>query len=340
MRMPYVMNWSGGVQWEFANNWVLETLYQGQAGIGLVNAWNMNVIPLNVSTDPTVLAAIYKATQNYLPYPQFGAINYYSNFGHNTHHSGTLRVEKRFAKGLMLNAFYTFQKSLANTDGEGVATGITYYNQSLEKARTSFDTTHRFVSVVTYQLPFGKGRHWMNHGGIFNQVLGGWELTETQTFQSGTPFTVTFSGSPYQYLPGASRPNILTTIPQATAQNWDIGPNRFPTSAQNPYLNISSFGYPAPFTAGTLGRNTFEGPGLDWMQVSLVKWWTVKEHYRFEARLDGYNWPLEQPNYANPSSVYNSGSPGTFARMTGVQGSFSGAGAGRPNIWIIGRFEF
>jgi hypothetical protein len=26
--------------------------------------------------------------------------------------------------------------------------------------------------------------------------------------------------------------------------------------------------------------------------------------------------------------------------MTGVQGSFSGAGAGRPNIWIIGRFEF
>jgi hypothetical protein len=312
MRMPYVMNWSGGVQWEFANNWVLETLYQGQAGIGLVNAWNTNVIPLNVSTDPAVLATIYKATQNYLPYPQFGAINYYSNFGHNTHHSGTLRVEKRFAKGLMLNAFYTFQKSLANTDGEGVATGITYYNQSLEKARTSFDTTHRFVRVITYQLPFGKGRHWMNHGGIFNPVLGAWELTETQTFQSGTPFTVTFSGSPYQYLPGASRPDILTTISQATVQNWDIGPNRFPTSAQNPYLNFSSFGYPAPFTAGTLGRNTIEGPGLNWMQISLVKWWTVKEHYRFEARLDGYNWPLEQPNYANPSSVYNSGSPGTF----------------------------
>jgi hypothetical protein len=76
------------------------------------------------------------------------------------------------------------------------------------------------------------------------------------------------------------------------------------------------------------------------MQVSLVKWWTVKERYRFEIRLDGYNWPLEEPNYANPSSTYNSGSPGTFARMTGVQGSFSGAGAGRHNMWIIGRFEF
>ena len=340
MRMPYVMSWGGGVQWEFANNWVMETRYQGQAGVGLVNAWNMNVIPLNVSTDPTVLTAIYKATQNYLPYPQFGAINYYSNFGHNTYHSGTIRVERRFANSISMNVFYTFQKSMANVDGEGVASGITYYNQSLEKARTAFDTTHRFVGVVTYQLPFGKGRHWLNHGGALNQVLGGWELTETQTLQSGLPFTVTFAGSPYQYLPGASRPNILTTIPQATVQNWNVGPNRFPTSAQNPYLNISSFGYPAPFTAGDLGRNTFVGPGLNWMQVSMVKWWTVKEKYRFEARLDGYNWPLEQPNYANPSSVYNSGSPGTFARMTAVQGSFSGAGAGRPNIWLIGRFEF
>ncbi len=180
----------------------------------------------------------------------------------------------------------------------------------------------------------------MNRGGVLNQVLGGWEFTETQTLQSGTPFTVTFSGSPYQYLPGASRPNIVTTMAQATVPGWSIGPNRFPTSAQNPYLNISSFAYPAPFTPGDLGRNTFEGPGLNWMQVSMVKWWTVKERYRFEVRLDGYNWPLEEPNYANPSSVYNSGSPGTFARMTGVQGSFSGAGAGRPNIWIIGRFEF
>ena len=55
MRMPYVLNWSGGVQWEFSNNWLLETIYQGQAGIGLVNAWNINAIPLNISTDPAVL---------------------------------------------------------------------------------------------------------------------------------------------------------------------------------------------------------------------------------------------------------------------------------------------
>ena len=119
MRMPYVLNWSAGVQWEFSHNWLLETKYQGQAGIGLVNAWNMNAIPLNISTDPAVLTKIFQATQNYKPYPQFGTINAYSNYGHNTHHSGSLRVERRFTNGLALNAFYTYQKSLSECDGEG-----------------------------------------------------------------------------------------------------------------------------------------------------------------------------------------------------------------------------
>ena len=247
-----------------------------------------------------MLAAIYKATQNYVPYPQFGAINYlfqlraqYPSFRH-------AAGGKRFATGITLNAFYTYQKNLANTDGEGTAYRD-YLLQPKSGEGPNRVSTRRtaFVSVLTYQLPFGKGRRWMNKGGLFNQVLGGWEFTETQTLQSGTPFTVTFSGSPYQYLPGASRPNIVTTFAQATVAGWSIGPNRFPTSAQNPYLNISSFAYPAPFTPGRSGAQyVLRAPGSTGCKCRMVKWWTVKERYRFEIRLDGYNWPLEQPNYS------------------------------------------
>ena len=42
MRMPYVMSWSGGMQWEFAENWVLEAQYQGQSGVGLDQSWDIN----------------------------------------------------------------------------------------------------------------------------------------------------------------------------------------------------------------------------------------------------------------------------------------------------------
>jgi hypothetical protein len=110
MRMPYVMSWSGGVQWEFARNFLMVTMYQGQSAVGLINNWDINAIPLNISTNPTVLNQIFTSAQNYKPYPQFGSVNLYSNFGHNTHHSGTLRVEKRYSAGLTFNAFYTFSK--------------------------------------------------------------------------------------------------------------------------------------------------------------------------------------------------------------------------------------
>jgi hypothetical protein len=340
MRMPYVMYFSGGLQWEFARNMLVEGLYQGQSGVGLVNSWDMNAIPLNVSTDINTLNNIFSKVQNFKPYTQFGAINLFSNFGHNSYHSGTVRVEKRYSSGLAFTAFYTFSKTLTDADSEGAATGTTYYNRRLEKARANYDVRHHYVNVLTYELPFGKGRRWLNNGGFANQLLGGWELTWTQTLQSGTPFNVTFTGSPNKYLPGQSRPNILTGIDQAQVQGWDIGPNRFPTQAQNPYLNFSSFAYPAPFTAGTLGRNAFEGPGLNWSQFSLAKWWRLRERARFQLRFDSYNFPFKQPNFSSPNSVYNQNSPGTFARMTGVQGSFSSLGSGRPNFYAIGRFEF
>jgi hypothetical protein len=340
MRMPYVLNWSGGLQYEFARNWLVEGLYQGQSGVGLVNSWDTNAVPLNISNNPATLNTIFTAVQNYKPYTQFGAVNLYSNFSHNSHHAGTIRVERRFTAGLAFNAFYSYSKTLTDVSGEGGASGITYYNRALEKGRADYDIRHHFVSVMTYELPFGKGRRWMSRGGFADQILGGWMLAWTQTLQSGQPFSVTFSGSPNRYLPGASRPNAVTTVADAYTPDWNIGPNRFPTSAQIPYLNIGSFAYPAAFTPGTLGRNVFEGPGMNYTQLALSKWWTVKERYRFQLRADGYNFPFKQPNFANPSSVFNLSSPGTFARETGVQGSFSNLGGGRPNFYLSGRFEF
>jgi hypothetical protein len=341
MRMPYVMSWSGGVQYAFRQNWMMELQYQGQSGVGLVNNWNINVLPLNVSSDPAQLNQIFTAQQNYLPFTNFGSVNMYSNYGHNSYHGGTVRVEKRMSAGLTFNSFYTWSKTLTEAEGETGDNGITFYNRRLEKARASYDVRHRFVTVMSYEMPFGKGRRWMNGGGISNLAFGGWQLTWTQTLQSGPPFNVSFAGSPNRYLPGESRPNIVTTHQAAAVDNWELGANRFPTQAQNPYLNASSFAYPAPFTPGNLGRNVFEGPGLLWTQVSIAKWWNVKEKYRFQIRLDGNNFPLKQPQFADPNGAFNLNNLGAFARIgSGTRGSFSDIGTSNSNLLLIGRFEF
>ena len=61
MRMPYIMNWSGGFQWNFTQNWLMEATYQGSRGVGLLNGWDINQIPLNISTDPNVLRTIFQS---------------------------------------------------------------------------------------------------------------------------------------------------------------------------------------------------------------------------------------------------------------------------------------
>jgi len=339
MRMPYIMNWSGGFQWSFKQNWLLETTYQGSRGVRLLNGWDINQIPLNISTNPATLATIFQSSQNYKPYPQFGSIRHYSNYGDSSYHGVTVRTEKRYSAGMVLNAFYTFSKALNNGDADGDISGITFYNRALEKGRANFDITHRFVGVMTYELPFGKGRKLMNKGGVFNAVLGGWDLAYTQTFQSGPPFTLSFAGSPYNYLPGASRPNLVPGVSPVTP-GWDIGPNRFPTQAQNPYLNAAAFDYPAPFTAGTMGRNVLEAPGLTWPQFSLSKQWNFFERVRFILRWDMNN-PFKSPNYSSPDSTFNRQNLGIFGRIgTNTRGGFSDVGTAQPNHLLVFRLQW
>ena len=60
---------------------MVESLYEGTAGVGLLNNWDINVIPLDISRDITMLNQIFQAVKNYKPYPQFGSIQHFANFG-------------------------------------------------------------------------------------------------------------------------------------------------------------------------------------------------------------------------------------------------------------------
>ena len=68
------MNWSGGVEWELLSNLLMETIYQGSAGVGLLNNWDINAVPLNIASDYATLDNIRRNVQNFKPYPQFGQV--------------------------------------------------------------------------------------------------------------------------------------------------------------------------------------------------------------------------------------------------------------------------
>jgi len=349
MRMPYIMNWSGGFQYQMTKTWLVEAQYQGSSGVGLLNNWDINQIPLDVSNDPAELNRIFRATQNYKPWTNFGSIQHYSNYGHNSYHGGTLRMEKRYSAGTTFTGFYTFSKAIDEDDDDGGATGVTFYNRRLEKARAGYDIAHRFVGVLTTELPFGKGRKFANKGGWTDAIIGGWNFAMTQTIQSGPPVSFGFAGSPYNYLPGVRRPNQTASNEEILVDNWDIGTERFIRAQQNRYfttgqdasgkLTFPGFSYPDAFTPGTVGRNTIQAPAMFWMQLSLSKQFSISEKYKVEIRWDLNN-ATKQAQFANPDTNFNSTNTANFGTFNGTRGSFSDVGTARMHHIAVIRFLF
>jgi hypothetical protein len=332
MRNPYTMNWNATYQYNFASNWLLELSYQGSSGVGLLNAWNINALPLDISRDRATLDQIFSNQQNFRPFTNFGGLNMWSNFGHSSFHSGTIKAEKRFSKGLTMTSFYTWGRAIDESDNDGVAGGVTYYNRRLEKARAGFDVKHRSVTYLTYDLPFGRGKKWMNRGGARDYLLGGWKIGWIQTFQSGIPVDFTVAGSPNRYLPGTVRPNMRVPYGDIKVNGWKIG-DRFNNNLKNAMWNISSFAYPDAYTPGAAGRNIIEGPGMTWSQGNLAKTITVKEKYNLDLRFDINN-IFKTPVFNNPGASVNITNPGLFGKPTGTAGGWCCLGGQFSGLFI------
>jgi len=260
---------------------------------------------------------------------------------HTTFHSGSIRLEKRLAAGFTLVAFDTYSKAIDATDGEGGG-GDTYYDRSLNKGVAGYNRRQHSNIQFTYDLPFGRNRHWLSTARKLDYILGGWSISFNQTIDTGMPFGVGYGNSPNKYLTPGNNPQILTTVAQAQTANWSIGPNRFPTTAppQNPYLQFSSFAYPAAYTLGQLGRNVFTGPTTFFQGFALKKTTTFKEKYRVTARMDAHNLPYKYPNFTTPNASWNTSNPTSFGSMSGTMGAWSEYGYQQATIQVGFRFEF
>jgi len=319
LRNPYVLNWNLSVQYELTQNYLLEFSYQASSGVGLVERWQTNTFPIDFGKgDLAFQNTVNAAPQNYRPYTQFGDIRMRSNFGHSSFHSGTVKLEKRYSYGLTFTTFYTWAKALDSQDGDQDGTGVAPIQfRSWEKGRAGFDRSHRYIAAVTYELPVGQGRKWMNTGGWKDYVLGGYELAWLQTAESGNPLTFGFDGSPNQYFPtfaGNRRPNLVSQ--PVLRDGWrDLGPDRFTATNINPILDINHFAYPAAYTPGNAGRNITTGTGLLWSQVSASKGFRITEKLSAKFRWDFQNC-LKTYNFNPPTTTVDFRNPRTFAKLS------------------------
>jgi hypothetical protein len=321
LRNPYSMTWSGSFQYEFRPNYLAELVYQGAAGVHLTGTTNINVLPWSIysSKDSTLLNTVANNTQAYLPYPQFGSITETSNFGHSTYHAMIARMQHRFASGFSANALFTWSKNMVGTAGSGYL----YYDWALTKAVAPSDQKLQFSNQLNYDLPFGKGRRFLDKGGFADQVIGGWTFLTIQSVRSGLPVTFSSAGSPNKYLTGEGGLNIVPGQ-VVNVPNYSIGPNLWPQAAQNPFYNINAFSYPAAYTQGNAGSGIARTGWVWWPQYSITKTWAYREKYKLTVRMDADNLFPQTRWYNTANNTVNLTSPQVFGKFPATTGySFS-----------------
>jgi len=266
----YIGTWTAGLEHKFLGT-TIDAAYVGTAGIKLPVIDYPNAFP--------------GATAAYSPYTQFnstgaiiggyGQVLLMTNRSHSTYHSLQISAQKDLtASGLGFQASYSFSKSIDDTSAVvgGFVSGYSGavaqvvpenpFDTRIDKGPSNFDIKNALSFSLFQDLhadrlallrPLGK------------TLTAGWQLLGIGTFTSGLPFTV-YSGAQQTDLGslGADRPDLVGSPVFST--NRTVREDYFGLGANNTsYFSIPTGQF------GTLGRNTFRGPGLGNFDMALIK---------------------------------------------------------------------
>jgi hypothetical protein len=77
-----------------------------------------------------------------------------------------------------------------NSDQNRQGTFLDNNNPRLNYGRADYDRTHTVNANAIYELPFGKGRKFLNKGGISDVIFGGFQISSIINLSSGAPIGI------------------------------------------------------------------------------------------------------------------------------------------------------
>jgi hypothetical protein len=122
-----------------------------------------------------------------------GVANYTTNGGKFRYNALQAEVRRRFSQGFSYQVNYTFQKTLADVVDDGQTRVNPYLDNNnirLDYARPDYDRTHTVNANFIVELPFGRGKKFLNQGGWVDKVFGGFQFTSIINFSSGVPIGI------------------------------------------------------------------------------------------------------------------------------------------------------
>ena len=292
-RTPYLTEWSFGVEQSVTKSMVFETTYFGSKGTRLPLSVPVNVI------NPATATVFNQAGR---PFPNFSAISSEGTISNSEFHSWQNSLKQSYSNGVSFILAYTWGKSIDG--GGGIGTGSNssgtvqnVYNKSADRGLSDFNVAHRIVFSPVAELPFGKGKRFLNHG-FGGTLAGGFQLSGILSWQTGRPFTINDSASNNSgSFEGADRPNLIAN-PNASKDSVSGAS----THTVKEWFNVGAFQLAPSHQFGNAGRNIVVGPAYTDLDLTLAKSFSIFEGLRGQFRIESFNL-LNHPNFFNPLST-------------------------------------
>ncbi len=321
-KSSYTTAYNLSVQQAITQSMNFTVSYQGNESRRLRSDYNANQFPGVVPNGAN--------SQNLQPFHDLGSVVLVRNEGIARYDSLQAKVDKRYSQGLYFLASYTWSHCLDDAFGPiGQSEQGGYRNPNLLGFRYDYgnctqDVRQRFAFSPQYDLPFGKGKAFLNKGGITDQVVGGWKTSFVFQTQSGNPIflTSTNQGSSYPYKVGdpfstggtanpATQPHFTCVSKTKTLGSW-FNPCAFANAPQavvgssDPSSNLVDLATAGLAPFGPKGRQAVTGPGFFQLDMSLFKTFPLNFHNTaLQLRGDGFNL-LNHPTFGNPGNTLNS----------------------------------
>jgi outer membrane receptor protein involved in Fe transport len=269
-----------------------------------------------------------------------GAVTVASPVGASTYHGGAVDLSHRFNRGWYLRANYTFSKTMDDSTND-TATSLVNPRRPQnsadllsEWARSALDVRHKMAVLFLYDTPTVKAAR-----PVLRRALNGWTLSGSYLFQGGQPITIQ-SGVDSNgngdadtdraiLNPGGSEGSgsLVTKVCRDPVTNaTSVNPS---CAAQNTVGYVANNSNAKYIQAGlgavaTLGRNTFNSPDFNILNLALQKEDIVGDRVRIRVRLEAYD-TLNHPNFTIGNfSVF----PSTGNALTQGYASLTGVSAG------------
>lgn len=329
VRIPGTYQFSLSLAKQFAGVWVGEASYAGSRGFnGPLPSIQWNQLPPSALSQGSALlqsvanpfrgqiasgplaGATITRSRLLRPFPQFDQVTeVFPTRGSSLYHSLQTKLERRFRRGLMVLATYTWSKQLQNFERTGDAPQNNYDLRN-EWAVSNTDRTHRLTAAWAVELPFGKGKpigHRLPSG--LRHAISNWQLNGTATVESGTPLSFSVTPNTTNALGGGQRPN-------STGTSARMGSYPDTDSMLSRYFDIAQFTRPDPFSFGNLGRRINDVRGFPFRTLELAAQWQMRlaERYSLQFRAEAFN-TLNSPDFSDPNTSLGSTAFGSVTSL-------------------------